>query len=131
MPQRVARLSLLTSLHRETTKALAVLHHEITQREQELATLKTEAARWQSLLQEPARGDDRAAATPPQIRLPKRPRLNWSEVLQELPSRFTAKDIAQKTGKPILHVYTAVSHWMKAKKVRKVTDGYQKVSQAG
>ena len=129
MPQRAARHRLLASFQREATKALATLHKEITQRERELTTLKTEAERWQSALQGPARRVG-PADTPPRVRLSKRPRLDWSMVLKELPSRFTTKDIAQKTGRPIAHAYTYVSRWMKDKKVRRVKEGYQKVSGA-
>jgi hypothetical protein len=47
-----------------------------------------------------------------------------------LPSRFTSKDIAQKSGKPMRQVYAYVSRWMKGKKVRRMKDGYQKVAAA-
>jgi hypothetical protein len=58
----------------------------------------------------------------------RRRRLKWSAVLQALPPQFTTKDVAQTAKKPIAQVYTHVSGWMKAKKVRKVSDGYQKMS---
>jgi hypothetical protein len=105
------------------------LHKEIAQRGQELTTLKTAAARWQSMLQGPASGDGAAAIPPSHARSSKRPRLDWDTILKQLPARFTTKDIAQKAGKPIAHAYTSVSRWVKDKKVRKVKDGYQKVSQ--
>jgi hypothetical protein len=130
MFQRAAYHPLLTGLKREASKALAALRQEIVQREQELAALKAEAARWQSVMQEPATGVG-PAVTPPRELPSKRPRLDWSVVLKELPTRFTTKDVAQKTGKPIAHVYVYMSRWMKDKKVRRVKDGYQKVSQAG
>jgi hypothetical protein len=130
MPQRTTPLSLLANFEREATKALAALHKEIIQREQELTTLKKEAVQWQNVLQGPAKGDGPAAATSPRVLPAKRPRLDWSAVLQELPTRFTTKDIAQKADKPIGHVYVYVSRWVKDKKVRKVKDGYQKASQA-
>ena len=50
MPLRATRPSFLTSLQRQASTVLAVVTKEIQQREQELATLKAEAARWQSLL---------------------------------------------------------------------------------
>ncbi len=56
MPQRAARLPLLTVLKREATKALAALRQEITQRERELTTLKAETARWRGVIRGPARG---------------------------------------------------------------------------
>jgi hypothetical protein len=65
---------------------------------------------------------------PSQAPPPKRLRLDWSAILQELPTRFTTQEVAQKAGKPIGHVYVYVSRWMKDKKGRRVTEGYQKVS---
>ena len=131
MPQRAARLPLFASFQRQATKALTALQKEITQRERELATLKTEATRLQSALQGPARGNGPAAATTsPRVLPSKQHRLDWSMIFKELPAQFTTKDVAQKTGKPIAQVYTHLSGWMKDKKVRKVKDGYQKVSGA-
>jgi hypothetical protein len=130
MPQRTTPLSLFPTFERAVTKALAALQEEITQREQELTTLKNEAVQWQNVLQGPAKGDGPAAAPSPRVRPPKRPRLDWSAVLHDLPTRFTTKDIAQKADKPMGHVYVYVSRWVKDKKVRKVKDGYQKVSGA-
>lgn len=127
MPQRASRLPLLASLQREATKAFAAVDKEITQREQELATLKTEAARWQTVLQGPAKGRSLAVTAPRRGPRPKRLRLDWSAIFKELPTRFTTQDVAQKAGKPIAQVYTHLSGWMKAKKVRRVKDGYQKV----
>src|SRR5262245_44231829 len=60
LPQRAARLPLLANVEREAAKALAALRQEITAREKELATLKAEAARWQSVLHGSASGRGRA-----------------------------------------------------------------------
>ncbi len=127
MPQRASRPPLVATLTQQATKALTALRQEITQREQALAALKAQAARWQRVLREPARGV-RPAVTLPRVPPPKRPRLDWSAILQELPTRFTTQDVAQKAGKPLGHVYVYVSRWMKDKKVRKVKEGYQKVT---
>src|SRR6266849_2507756 len=130
MLKRVSRHPLLATLAQQATKALVTLHQEITQREQELTTLKAEAARWQSVVRGPARVAS-PTVTPPQVPPPKRTQLDWSAILKGLPNRFTAQDVAQKASKPIEQVYVHVSRWMKDKKVRKVEGGYQKVSQAG
>jgi hypothetical protein len=127
MPQRASRPPLVATLTQQATKALAALRQEITQREQDLAALKAEATRWQRVMGEPARRA-RPAVAPSQAPPPKRPRLDWSAILQELPTRFTTQDVAQKTGRPIGHVYVYVSRWMKDKKLRRVKEGYQKVS---
>ena len=47
--------------------------------------------------------------------------------MTKLPPTFTAKHVAQKTGKPMEQVYAGVSRWVKDKKVRRGKDGYQKV----
>jgi hypothetical protein len=129
MAQRALRPSLLASFQHQATKALAALDREITQHERELAALRVEAIRWQRVLHEPVRRGS-PEVPPPRVPSSQRRRLDWGAVLQELPTRFTITDIAQKTGKPLAHAYTYVSRWMKDKKVRKVKEGYQKVSQA-
>jgi hypothetical protein len=126
MPQRTARRSLLTNLHHQAAAGLAAVTTEICRREQELAVLKAEAARWQRVPQEPAGGNGPAAPAP-RRRAAKRRRLDWNAILKELPPRFTMKDIAQKSGKPIAQAYTYVSRWMKEKKVTRGKDGYAKV----
>lgn len=126
MPQRTRSQPLLTTLHQQATEALASLHEEITQRERELAELKAEAARWQNVMGGQSQRV-RTAAVPRQARKPQR-RVDWNALLTGFPRTFTAREVATKAGKPIAQVYTHVSHWMKEKKVRKVADGYQKVS---
>ena len=126
MPQRAARLPLLANLQRQATTVLAAVTTEIKQREQELAALKAEAARWQSVRREPTR-ENGPTAPIPRKRATKRRRLDWTVILKELPTRFTTKDIAQKTDRPVVHAYTYVSRWMKEKKVRRGKDGYEKM----
>jgi hypothetical protein len=128
MPQRAARF-VLAGFQRQASKTLATLQTEIAQREQELTALKTEASRWQTVLHGPARGNGAAAPKPSRRRPSRRARLDWNAIFKELPARFTSKDLAQKSGKPLAHGYAFVSRWMKDKKVRKVKDGYQKVMQ--
>lgn len=129
MPQHTVHHPLLTTLTQQATKALTALYKEITQRERELAALKVEAARWQSVMRGPARKVG-SAFPPSRIPLSRRPRLDWGAVLKELPTRFTTQEVVQKAGKPIEQVYVHVWRWMKDKKVRKVEGGYQKVSKA-
>jgi hypothetical protein len=126
MPQRATRSSLLANLQRQTSTALVAVIKEIQQREHELVALKAEAARWQSVLREPA-GGKRPTAPPPRKRSRKRRWLDWTAILKELPARFTSKDVAQKTGKPLAQAYASVSRWVKEKKVRRGKDGYEKV----
>src|SRR5713226_4616832 len=116
MPQRATHLPLFTSLQREASRALAALRKEIAQRERELAALKAEATRWQSVLQGPARGVG-LVVTSPRMSPSKRPRLDWSTILKGLPTRFTIQEVAQNAGKPLGHVYVYISRWMKDKKV--------------
>src|SRR5215471_13638184 len=122
MPQRARRVPLLSTLQRQASTALAAVTKELRRREQELATLKAAAARWQSLLREPAGAKGPAAPTP-RKQARRRRRLDWSAILQGLPPRFTTTDLVRKTGKSPAQVYVYVSRWMKDKQVRKVKDG--------
>jgi hypothetical protein len=122
MAQSAASRTFLTDLRRRATKALASLRREITRRENELTVLREEANRWQNAIGRRAsavggRGGARTAGA----------RLDWKAVLAALPSSFTAKDVAQKSGKPMEQVYAGVSRWTKDKKVKKGKDGYQKM----
>lgn len=129
MPQSATRLPLVASFQRQAAKTLTALNKEIAHREQELAALKTEASRWQTVLHGPAKENGAAAARAPRKRArSKRRRLDWNAIFQELPARFTSKDLAQKSGKPLGQVYALVSRWRKDKKVRQVKDGYLKVA---
>jgi hypothetical protein len=118
---------LILTLRRQTTKALASLQKKIAQREKELEELKAEAARWESALGKEAK----AASSLPSRRSQAAKRLDWNAILKGLPATFTAKDLAQRAGKPVNRAYAPLSRWLKAKKVRKRKDGYQKVSGAG
>jgi len=130
MPQRTPHHLLLTHLQRAARRAVAALRTEIAQRERALAALTAEATRWQSVLQGPARGGGLGVPSP--RRSPsQRPRLDWSALLQELPTRFTLHEVVQQAGKPLAQVYVYMSRWRKDKKVRKVAGGYQKVAPAG
>lgn len=126
MPRSATPRSVLSILKQQTTKALSSLQEEIVRREQELTALKAEAMRWMRALGASRRGT-RATAAPLRGLRRKRARLDWNAVLAELTPTFTAKDVAQKTGKPMEQVYAGVSRWIKGKKVRKTKDGYQKI----
>jgi hypothetical protein len=126
MPRSATPQSVLAILKRQATKALSSLQQEIARQERELAALKAEAMRWMRALGA-SRGGTRATAAPLRELRRKRARLDWNAVLAELTPTFTAKDVAQKTGKPMEQVYAGVSRWIKGKKVRKTKDGYQKI----
>ena len=113
-------------LRAQAAKAIAALEKEIVTQEQELAALKQEAVRWQRVLG--GRVPRTQGAGAPGRARREGSRVDWSTVLAELPQTFTAKDVAQKTSKPIRQIYVYLSRWGKDKKVRKGKNGYQKVS---
>ena len=127
MPRNASLHPLLTALERKATKAFTFLRQEIAKREKELAGLKAEAAQWKNVLGGPARKTN-GISVPSQARATKRPRLDWSAVLQALPARFTTKEVVQKTKKPIEQVYAGIGRWVKDRKIKKVDNGYQKAS---
>ncbi len=117
----------ILTLRRQATKALASLQGEIAKREKELEELKAEAARWESALGK----ETKKAAPSLRSRRPQAAkRLDWNAILKELPTTFTAKDLAQRAGKPVNRIYSPLSRWLKAKNVRRKKDGYQKVAGA-
>ena len=130
MSQSATPRAVLSVLKQQTTKALSSLQQEIVRRERELAMLKAEAARWMRALGTSGRRAGGAIGSL-QGRKGKRPRLDWNAVLAELTPTFTAKDVAQKTGKPMEQVYAGVSRWVKDKKIKKTKDGYQRLVSGG
>ena len=126
MPRHTPSPPLLTTLHQQAAKALALLNQQIAQREQELIRLQAEAARWQSIMGGQSQRV-RTAAVPRQARKPQR-RVDWNAVLAGRPRTFTAREVTTKAGKPLAQVYTHVSHWRKDKKVRTVAGGSQQVA---
>ena len=128
MPRTSGVRSLLTSIKQQTAKALAALQGEITRREQELAVLKAAEAQWKGVVGEQPRAATMAASSQaPMTR--KRPRLDWDAVLARLPATFDAKEVKQRTGKPMEQVYAGVSRWVKDNKVKKHPQGgYQKAA---
>ena len=127
MPRTSGVQSVLTIIKQQTAKALASLQQEITRREKDLAELKAAEARWKGVVGEQPRAANMAAS--PSVRgTRKRPRLDWDAVLTRLPATFNAKDVKQRTGKPMEQVYAGVSRWVKDNKVRKNPEGgYQKM----
>ena len=125
MPQTVLPHPILITLKRQAASALTSLQQEIAQRERELTELKAEAARWQSMVRGHARVASTTAVSSP-TRARQRPRLDWNAILRQLPATFTAQEVVATAGKPIEQIYTHVSRWKNAKKIRKVANGYQK-----
>lgn len=128
MAQKSGLQPLLTSLKRQGAKALAALRQEIAKRGEELEMLKIAEARWKDVVGEQTPVRDSAAS--PQMRAGrKRRRLDWNVVLAGLSASFKARDVQQKTGKPMEQVYAGLSRWGKDKKVKKNLDGtYQKTA---
>lgn len=129
MPRRGAPQSFLSTLKRQAAKAVATLQQEITRRTKELAVLKEEAARWAGITGGQSPTANRTAFR--RRTRKKGSRLDWNAILANLPSTFTAKDVAQKTGKPMEQVYAGVSRWAKDKKIKKGKNGYRKAAPVG
>ncbi len=129
MPRKTTPQSFLGTLKRQAAKAFDSLQQEITRRSKELTAMKEEATRWAGMIG----GQSRTASTMTsrrRARKTRRRRLDWNTVLAELPTTFTAKEVAQKTGKPMEQVYAGVSRWAKDKKIKKGANGYHKTPSA-
>ena len=128
MAKKSGLQSLLRTLTREGAKALAALRQEIAGREKELEMLKGAEARWKDVVgeQTPVRN---SVAAPHMRAGRKKRRIDWNVVLAGFSTPFKAKDVQQKTGKPIEQVYAGVSRWAKDKKIKKNPDGtYQRTA---
>ena len=124
MPRGVKK-STLDTLKQQGVKILASLQREIDAKEKVLAGLKAESDRWRSALGASGRGSGVPAK---KRRRAKGKRVDWSATLLSLPATFSAKMVAETTGKPMEQVYAAVSRWGKEKKVKSGKDGYRKIS---
>jgi hypothetical protein len=123
MPRMAFPHRFLTPLYQKAFNALSTLRRDIARREKELAYLKAEMTRWQKVT------NGRVIASRPQTA--KRRHLDWGALLRELPARFTTKDVAAKTAKPLPQVYSRIWQWTKDKKITKDKTGYRKLSPAG
>jgi hypothetical protein len=124
MPRTTSSPSLVSTLRQQAAQALGSLQKEIAQRETELTALKAEAARWQAIVQHQWPG----VSSRMKNHSPTGSRVQWDEVLQALPETFTAQEIAKKTSKPKGQVYNTLHRWIGMKKIKKVAEGYQKVT---
>ena len=129
MPRGVKK-STLDTLKQQGVKILASLQREIDAKEKDLAGLKAEADRWRGALGASARAD-RGGTPAKKVRRVKGKRVDWNATFSSLPAVFSAKMVAEMTGKPMEQVYAAVSRWGKEKKVKRGKDGYQKASAGG
>jgi hypothetical protein len=122
--------NLITSVRREIDR----LKNEIGQRTSELAASKDELIKHQRAYRllaggntkgkRPGRKRGRARRTTP---------VNWNAMLDQLPSRFTVRDLAKEAGarrKSSGYVRQVAVRWAKQGKTKRVGRGkYQKVQQ--
>jgi hypothetical protein len=119
MPRTKTSRSAFDVLKKQAGKVLGSLRREISQKEKELTTLRQDAQRLQAIV------NGKAAATGAG---PLRMRLDWNQILKDLPDTFTSREVGVKSGKPMEQVYAGLNRWIKDRKVRKAKEGgYQKL----
>lgn len=57
----------------------------------------------------------------------QRRRVDWKKLYEDLPIRFSATMLVERSGKPIEQVYAAVSRWKGEGLISKTDDGYRKI----
>lgn len=57
----------------------------------------------------------------------QRRRVDWKKLYEDLPIRFSATMLVERSGKPIEQVYAAVSRWKGERLISKTDDGYRKI----
>jgi hypothetical protein len=118
----------LGGIRREVLKVLRSLKREIAKREEELAGLKAEYTKGEDLL--------RGRAKPGPARVRRRARrarqVNWKEVFNSLPARFTLKTLTRHPvagRRPKAHLYAILSRWKKEGLLtRDPAGGYRKAT---
>ncbi len=106
-------------LKKQVAQTLSALEKQIAQIEKDLAALREEADICRQVLGKPtSKALTRGASGQ---------RINWAEVLGSLPKQFTAKDVVAKVGKPLAAVYTQLYQLIRAGRLNRTKDGYQKV----
>jgi hypothetical protein len=125
MPQ-----NLITSVRREIDR----LKNEIGQRTSELAALKDGLIKHQRAYRLLAGGDAKAQRSGRKRGRARRTTpVNWNSMLDQLPSRFTVRDLAKEAGarrKSSGYVRQVAVRWAKQGKTKRIGRGkYQKVQQ--
>lgn len=57
----------------------------------------------------------------------RRRRVDWKKLYEDLPLRFSATILVERSGKPVEQVYAAVSRWKGEGLISKTDDGYRKI----
>ncbi len=122
--------NLITSVKREIDR----LKKEMGQRTSELAALKDELTKHQRAYRVLAGGDTKAPRPGRRSGRARRTTpVNWNSMLDQLPSRFTVRDLAKAVGargKSSGYVRQVAVRWAKQGKTKRIGRGkYEKVQQ--
>jgi hypothetical protein len=115
MPQASGAMSsAIRQVQKDARKLLAGLHKEIDARERELGRLRDDALKLTRLIggAEPAPSGGS--------------RVNWAEVLPQLPKRFTASDvreIREVSVKRASEIFAGITRWIEAGLVKRKDRG--------
>ncbi|SRR5579885_364862 len=104
--------SAFARIQRQARSVLANLREQIRAKESELSRLKQEEARLSSLL-----GGSREAAPAPEAGRVGKGRINWRNVLKQMPKQFTASDVRKVRGlkdKRPSEIFAAITRWIDA-----------------
>lgn len=108
----------VAGLKKQAAQTLVALEKEIAKKERELATLRGEADLCLHVLGKPTLTSAKGVSGK---------RVDWKAVLGSLPKHFTAKDVMAKINKPPAAVYTQLYQMIKAGRLNRTKDGYEKV----
>jgi len=124
--------SRLGQVQKQAQQLLTNLRKEIRSKEDELRRLKEEDAKLSGFAGVSVNGG-RGAATS-RATASTGARVNWSTVLEQLPSQFKAADIRKLreiANKRSSEIFAAITQWIEAKSVRRKERGvYERVEQS-
>jgi hypothetical protein len=133
MPRRGREItSRFGQVQKQAQQLLTNLRKEIRSKEDELRRLKEEDAKLSGFAGVSANGG-RGAATS-RATASTGARVNWSTVLEQLPSQFKAADLRKLreiADKRSSEIFAAITRWIEAKSVRRKERGvYERVEQS-
>lgn len=133
MPRRGREItSRFGQVQKQAQQLLTNLRKEIRWKEDELRRLKEEDAKLSGFVGVSANGG-RGAATS-RATASTGARVNWSTVLEQLPSQFKAADIRKLreiANKRSSEIFAAITRWIEAKSVKRKERGvYERVEQS-
>ncbi len=127
--QARAQITSASDLRRHIHQLMVSLGNEVRARETDLRQLREAASAVARLAGLPVNGNNGRRPSRPSK---KKSRINWGEVLAQLPKEFRVSDarkVRRVSQKPSSEIFSAITRWIEAGQVKRKDRGlYQRVA---